>query len=336
MKKKGAFTLLEILLVVAAIAILGGIVIFAINPTRQLAATRNAQRAMDVNAIYKAAYQYIIDHSVLPAEVSSTPIEICRSGASNCVGLADLSVLTNSGLYLPSIPTDPNSPTPNGSGYMICRADSGRPVVYSPLAELDREITSGEACPNPAQLRDNHRLADIRIIEDAMSNMYTANGFYFSNSFSSISFFISSLVGGSSRGGTNCSTVTSEPTSHVGSVYGSNIPCPTQSNWCLKVPTDPNNAAESSGVACDSGTVYLRNIPLNNYLPVGTWTTGWSPYKIFVFNNFDGSGRDYFRIRYRLESSAIHEQQSDHFINGAPANCHYDGEAITTNLIVCD
>ncbi len=332
MKKKAAFTLLEILLVVAAIAILAGIVIVAINPTRQLAATRNAQRAMDVNAIYKAAYQYIIDHSSLPAAVTSTPIEICRSGASDCTGLADLSVLTNSGLYLPSMPADPHASSTNGSGYMICRAVSGRPAVYSPLAELGREITSGEACPTPAQLRNNQRVSDIKIIENAMAAMYSANGYYFSNSFTGVAYTVSSLVGGVSRGNTNCSTVTNAGNGP----FGSSVPCPAQSNWCLKLGADPNDPNVSSGTACDTGTVYLRNVPLNNYLPVGTWATGVAPYKLFIFNNFNGTGGDYFRIKYRAEGSVPHEFQSDHFVNGAPAHCHFDGSAWVTNDIVCD
>ncbi|PIT94884.1 hypothetical protein COT98_01800 [Candidatus Falkowbacteria bacterium CG10_big_fil_rev_8_21_14_0_10_39_9] len=64
-KIKQAFTLLEILLVVTAISLLAGIVILAINPTRQLSKTRNSQRYVDVNTINKAAYQYIIDKGSL-------------------------------------------------------------------------------------------------------------------------------------------------------------------------------------------------------------------------------------------------------------------------------
>ncbi len=72
MKNKG-FTLLEILLVVAAIAILAGIVVVAINPGKQLAAARNAARRSDVNTLLNAVYQYALDHSgAFPAGMDTT------------------------------------------------------------------------------------------------------------------------------------------------------------------------------------------------------------------------------------------------------------------------
>ncbi len=78
MKRKG-FTLIEILLVVAGIAILAGIVILAINPGKQLGQARDSQRAADVRTILDAVYQYSIDHSgALPVELPTDATEICN------------------------------------------------------------------------------------------------------------------------------------------------------------------------------------------------------------------------------------------------------------------
>jgi prepilin-type N-terminal cleavage/methylation domain-containing protein len=104
------FTLLEMLLVIAIIAILAAIVIVAVNPARQLAQARNAQRASDLNAIHKAIQQYYIDNFEYPwAEAvtqpdadSATPICSTGGGSSGCV---NLSALTPT--YLSSLPSNP-------------------------------------------------------------------------------------------------------------------------------------------------------------------------------------------------------------------------------------
>lgn len=135
------FTLIEILLVVAAIAILAGIVILAINPGKQLGETRNAQRRADVNTIMNATYQYTIDNSgTLPATITTVSTEICKTGGV-CTGLIDLGVLTANEKYLTSMPFDPTSGSANGTGYNIMKSANGRITVSSTHAEQAATIS---------------------------------------------------------------------------------------------------------------------------------------------------------------------------------------------------
>jgi prepilin-type N-terminal cleavage/methylation domain-containing protein len=134
-KSNKGFTLIEVLLVIAILAILAGVVIVAINPFKQLADARNTQRRADATTVLNAVYQYTVDNNgTLPATITVTPTAACAT-AGVCTGLIDLSVLAASEKYLTSLPKDPSSGTVNSTGYNISKSVNGRVTVSAPSAE---------------------------------------------------------------------------------------------------------------------------------------------------------------------------------------------------------
>lgn len=154
-QRKG-FTLLEILLVIAAIGILAAIVLVALNPNRQLAQARNAQRRSDVLAISNAIYQSIIDDASSGSTatiglIPTTKAEILNQATTtpavnaNCINSqlpVNLNSLTTNGIYLQKIPQDRNEPTASiCSGYAAQKDANNRITISSENAELSETIS---------------------------------------------------------------------------------------------------------------------------------------------------------------------------------------------------
>ncbi|MFT7507563.1 MAG: prepilin-type N-terminal cleavage/methylation domain-containing protein [Acidimicrobiales bacterium] len=135
---KRGFTLLEILLVVAAISILAGIVIVALNPAKQLGDTRNAERSSDVNTILNAIHQYTIDNDgILPAgiDANATTYQVLGTVAtgadSTCAAVTTEAAavdLTTELVptYVVGIPMDPSTGTLTNTDYYVNRNAAGR------------------------------------------------------------------------------------------------------------------------------------------------------------------------------------------------------------------
>jgi type IV pilus assembly protein PilA len=154
-QNRAGFTLIELLVVIGIIGILAAIVLVAVNPGRQFAQARDAQRRADLLGITNAVYQFAAEHNgnlpdtnVDPNVNSfpSTPTHI-GSGAGNfnlgaageieaSVGQQEIVVPT----YIAAIPKDPSTGTDADTMYTIYRDTNGR-LVATASGELSGVIS---------------------------------------------------------------------------------------------------------------------------------------------------------------------------------------------------
>jgi len=146
-KKFAGFTLIEILVVVALIAILTAITYIAINPAKNFADTRNTQRSSDVTQILNAVTEYtaeeshqLSDFGTIAICLTGTPMAIIDGTGTPTAGQINLQTLLVD-TYIVGIPHDPNQAAGNVTGYTMCRTAGNRVEIDAPQAELSKVIS---------------------------------------------------------------------------------------------------------------------------------------------------------------------------------------------------
>ncbi|MFZ3074278.1 MAG: type II secretion system protein [Minisyncoccales bacterium] len=147
------FTLIEILVVIGLIALLAAVVIVAINPARQFAQGRDAQRTSNLNSILNAVSQRIADNKgvfegtfkggdgvdyicgLLPA---TTTLVVADMASGTTTESAALKCLTPT--YIQALPVDPSGKyTGANTGYSIYK-DSGSGRIHVIATETEPNI----------------------------------------------------------------------------------------------------------------------------------------------------------------------------------------------------
>ncbi|KKW40297.1 hypothetical protein A3I46_03025 [Candidatus Kaiserbacteria bacterium RIFCSPLOWO2_02_FULL_54_13] len=142
-KLKKGFTLIEILVVIGIIAVLAATVIVAINPARQFAQARNAQRVSNVESILNAIGQNLADNKGIFTCNGSLFIlpPIVADIGSDGIDIRPCLVPT----YMNELPVDPTvgkawDGNSYDTGYFVVASSTGRITVSAPTATSTSEL----------------------------------------------------------------------------------------------------------------------------------------------------------------------------------------------------
>lgn len=147
--KKG-FTILDSLVIIAALCVVAFLGYLVLNPEKEGAESRNIHRSADISSVLTTLSTYISNTREIPQAipVSSECIfignEICKMGPYDCKGLVDLSFLSDmvSGeSSVLTLPSDPASKSLNGTGYYVSHDGNGNLTVCAPYAERNVEVS---------------------------------------------------------------------------------------------------------------------------------------------------------------------------------------------------
>lgn len=164
-KKRKAFSLVQLVLVIGLIGILFAGYLTLFKPSVRLGEAGDSRRWIDVENIAKAVELYERDNHQIPSDFSTSTLSVgekfvlCNSaGTATCDGQTTSCLVVDNtdfiGVYLPSLPVDPEKTSQADTGYYITRTSNNAMSFGACSTYGSNAITSLARASLPAVLAE--------------------------------------------------------------------------------------------------------------------------------------------------------------------------------------
>ena len=155
---KKAFTLIELIIVIAIVAILAAAIFVAVDPARRLHEARNAVRSSDTATILEAVKKYQVDNggthvTAIATGITAGEYHVIGTAGSGCnstctaqttqADCVDISGMGNT--YLAAVPMDPSTGTAANTDYYLVKGSTNEITVGACDAEGEGAGGAGSA-----------------------------------------------------------------------------------------------------------------------------------------------------------------------------------------------
>jgi prepilin-type N-terminal cleavage/methylation domain-containing protein len=141
------FTLAELVMVIAILAVMAGVFFLVTDPAGQLAQSRNTKRSLDLETIMNSIRQTIVDQGNEQFNCSSGPVPTSTKNMGSASGSYNIApCLVPMIVPMPFDPSASSSHYASASNYstgysIVISSTTGRITLSAPYAELHKTIS---------------------------------------------------------------------------------------------------------------------------------------------------------------------------------------------------
>jgi len=173
-KNLGGFTLVELLIVIAILAVLAAAVVIVLNPAELLAQARDGERSQDIKTLGDALAILVVDNSSVSLGTYKTVYISIPDTSSTCANITDLPTLPSGWTY--NCVTEANLQNTDGTGWLpldLSSTTGGSPIPSLPIDPTNNASYHYSYIPSTSTYGLSSNIESVKHRQSNQSGVFT-------------------------------------------------------------------------------------------------------------------------------------------------------------------